>query len=149
MVGMRGGYKQRLLVCVERASRYARMVLVDNALPETVAAALQASLLGDARWPVLSVTTDRGSEFARLTSVLDWSRLYVCDAQRPNQRGTNENTIGLVRQFIPKGEPLSLHSDGAIARIEHLLNSRPRACLGFRTPAEVLLAQRSQCRSSN
>lgn len=148
MLGMRGGYKARLLVCVERLSRYTRLVLLDNGLPETAAAAVRSCLLGDARWPVLSVTTDRGSEFARLHTVLEPQRLYVCDAQRPNQRGTNENTIGLVRQFIPKGEPLSLHTPASIARIERLLNNRPRACLGFKTPAEVLLEQRSQCRNS-
>lgn len=68
--------------------------------------------------------------------------------QRPNQRSTNETTIGLVRQFIPKGQPLSLQTPRSIARIERLLDNRPRACLGFNTPAEVLLAQRSQCRNS-
>lgn len=149
MVGMRGGYKARLLVCVERSSRYTKLVLLDSGLPETAAAAVHQYLLGDARWPVLSITTDRGSEFAKLHTVVEHERLYVCDAQRPNQRGTNENTIGLVRQFIPKGEPLSLQTPGSIARIERLLNSRPRACLGFRTPAEVLLELRSQCRNSN
>ena len=148
MVGMRGGYKARLLVCVERASRYTRLVLLDNGLPETAAAAVRQRLLGDARWPVLSITTDRGSEFAQLHTVVEPARLYVCDARRPNQRGTNENTIGLVRQFIPKGEPLSLQTPRSIARIERLLNSRPRACLGFRTPAEVLSEMRSQCRDS-
>jgi IS30 family transposase len=148
MVGTRGGYKARLLVCVERASRYSRLVLLDNGFPETAAAAVGQHLVGDARWPVLSITTDRGSEFAALHTVLAPARLYVCDARRPNQRGTNENTIGLVRQFIPKGEPLSLQTQQSIADIERLLNNRPRACLGFRTPAEVLFDSRSQCRNS-
>lgn len=149
MIGMRGGYKARLLVCVERRSRYTKLVLLDNGLPETAAAAVHQHLLGDARWPVRSITTDRGSEFAKLDAVIGHERLYVCDARRPNQRGTNENTIGLVRQFIPKGEPLSLQTPASIARIERLLNSRPRACLGFNTPAEVLFELRSQCRNSN
>lgn len=148
MIGMRGGYKARLLVCVERASRYTRLVLLDDGLPETAAAAVGRRLLGDARWPVLSITTDRGSEFAKLHTVIEPERLYVCDAQRPNQRGTNENTIGLIRQFIPKGEPLSLQTPRSIARIERLLNNRPRACLGFNTPAEVLSQMRNQCRDS-
>lgn len=148
MIGTRGGYKARLLVCVERVSRYTRLVLLDDGLPETAAAAVCRDLLGDARWPVLSITTDRGSEFARLHTVVAPGCLYVCDAQRPNQRGSNENTIGLVRQFIPKGEPLSLQTPRSIARIERLLNSRPRACLGFKTPAEVLFELRSQCRNS-
>lgn len=148
MIGMRGGYKARLLVCVERVSRYTRLVLLDNGLPETAAAAVRRHLLGDTRWPVLSITTDRGSEFAKLSAVVEPERLYVCDARRPNQRGTNENTIGLIRQFIPKGEPLSLQTPRSIARIERLLNSRPRACLGFKTPAEVLSEVRNQCRDS-
>lgn len=149
MVGTRGGFKARLLVCVERASRYSRLALVDNAMPEVTAAALHASLLAGQDWPVHTLTTDRGSEFARLASAMPAQRLYVCEPRRPNQRGTNENTIGLIRQFIPKGQPLSLHSAKAIQRIEDLLNNRPRACLGFRTPAEVLLTARSQCRDSN
>jgi IS30 family transposase len=149
MVGMRGGYKARLMVCVERSSRYTRLVLLDNGLPETAADAVHQYLLADVRWPVLSITTDRGSEFAKLHTVVKHERLYVCDAQRPNQRGTNENTIGLIRQFIPKGEPLSLQTQRSIARIERLLNSRPRACLGFKTPAEVLSELRNQCRNSN
>ena len=149
MIGTRGGYKARLLVCVERLSRYTALVMLDDGLPETAAAALARRLLGNTRWPVLSITTDRGSEFAKLSTVVEPARLYVCDAQRPNQRGTNENTIGLVRQFIPKGEPLSLHTPGSIARIERLLNNRPRACLGFKTPAEVLCKMRNQCRNSN
>ena len=81
--------------------------------------------------------------------MLERGRLFVCDPQRPNQRGTNENTIGLVRQYIPKGQPLSLQTPESIARIELLLNSRPRACLGFRTPAEVLFATHHRCRDSN
>lgn len=148
MIGTRGGYKARLLVCVERVSRYSRLVLLDNGLPETAAVAVQRHLLGDARWPVLSITTDRGSEFAKLSEVVQPERLYVCDARRPNQRGTNENTIGLIRQFIPKGEPLSLQTMHSIARIERLLNNRPRACLAFKTPAEVLSELRNQCRDS-
>ena len=149
MLGTRGGYKARLLVCVERVSRYARLALLDNGLPETAAAAVGQHLVGDDRWPVLSITTDRGSEFATLHTVLVPDRLYVCDARRPNQRGSNENTIGLIRQFIPKGEPLSLQTQQSIAEIERLLNNRPRACLGFRTPAELLFDSRSQCRDSN
>jgi len=126
MVGTRGGFKARLLVCVERVSRYTRLALLQDGLPETAAAAMKRCLMRDARWPVLSITTDRGIKFARLATVVDPERLYVCDAQRPNQRGTNENTIGLVRQFIPKGQALSLETPKSIARIERLLNNRPR-----------------------
>jgi IS30 family transposase len=149
MVGTRGCYKPRLLVSVERVSRYTRLSLMPDALPRTVARQLQQDLLGSQRWPVHSLTVDRGAEFSHLPDVLERDRLFVCDPQRPNQRGTNENTIGLVRQYIPKGQPLSLQTPESIARIERLLNSRPRACLGFRTPAEVLFEAHHRCRSSN
>jgi IS30 family transposase len=149
MVGTRGIYKPRLLVSVERVSRYTRLSLMPDALPWTVARHLQRDLLCDEKWPVYSLTVDRGCEFAHLPDVLQPERLFVCDPQRPNQRGTNENTIGLIRQYIPKGQPLSLQTPESIARIERLLNSRPRACLGFKTPDEVLFATHHRCRDSN
>ena len=97
------------------------------------------------------MTFDNGTEFAQHAKIarqLDMA-VYFAKPYCSWQRGTNENTIGLVRQFIPKGEPLSLQTQGSVARIERLLNSRPRACLGFKTPAEVLLELRNQCRNSN
>lgn len=148
MVGLRGFYKPRLLVAVERASRFTRLRLAPNALPATMADQANRALLQHAAWPVHTVTVDRGSEFAHLPALLG-SRLFVCDPRQPNQRGTNENTICLIRQYIPKGQPLSLQTHQSIARIEHLLNHRPRACLGFKTPAEVLSDMRRRCRDSN
>jgi transposase, IS30 family len=148
MVGLRGGYKPRLLVAVERASRFTRLRLAPNALPATMAREAQRALLQNPAWPVHSVTVDRGSEFAHLPALLG-ERLYVCDPRQPNQRGTNENTIGLIRQYFPKGQPLGLQTPQSIARIEHLLNHRPRACLGFKTPAEVLSDMRRRCRDSS
>ena len=148
MVGLRGFYKPRLLVAVERASRFTRLRLAPNALPATMADQANRALLQHAAWPVHTVTVDRGSEFAHLPALLG-SRLFVCDPRHPKQRGTNENTSGLFRQYIPKGQPLSLQTHQSIARIEHLLNHRPRACLGFKTPAEVLSDMRRRCRDSN
>lgn len=149
LVGTRGAHKPRLLVSVERASRYTRLALMPDAMPWTTARYLQRSLLAAHDWPVHTLTVDRGSEFAHLPRLLDRSRLFVCDPQRPNQRGTNENTIGLIRQYIPKGQPLSLYTSARIATIERKINSRPRACLGFKTPSEVLSELHLRCRSSN
>jgi transposase, IS30 family len=104
-------------------------------------------LLNDKRLPLLSVTVDRGAEFSDLPELLG-SKLYVCDPQRPNQRGTNENTIGLIRQYIPKGKPISLVNTQELAQIEFELNNRPRECLGFKTPAEVLFKLNPRCRAS-
>jgi IS30 family transposase len=93
------------------------------------------------------VTVDRGGEFRDLPELLG-SKLYVCDPQRPNQRGTNENTIGLIRQYIPKGMPISLINTQKLTQIQIELNSRPRQCLGFKTPAEASFNFDPRCRAS-
>ena len=147
MLGARGMYKTRVLVANERASRYTRMALMDNGAASTCALLVEQLLMDDKRLPLLSVTVDRGSEFRDLPDLLG-SRLYVCDPQRPNQRGTNENTIGLIRQYIPKGKPISLINIQELAQIEFELNNRPRECLGFKTPAEVLFQMNPRCRAS-
>ena len=147
MLGARGTYKTRVLVANERASRYTRMSLMDNGIASTCALLVERLLIDDTSLPLLSVTVDRGSEFSDLPELLG-SKLYVCDPQRPNQRGTNENTIGLIRQYIPKGKPISLITAQELAQIEFELNNRPRECLGFKTPAEVLFELNPRCRAS-
>ena len=86
-----------------------------------------------------SITLDNGTEFARchrLEKHLGIA-LYFADPGCPYQRGTNENTNGLIRQYYPKGTDFRDVSHPEARQVEKLLNNRPRACLGFRTPTEV------------
>jgi IS30 family transposase len=87
-----------------------------------------------------SLTWDQGAEMAQHAQLHIESGLniYFCDPQSPWQRGSNENTNGLLRQYFPKGTDLSRHSSEELAAVAHAINTRPRKTLGWKTPVEVL-----------
>ena len=130
----------RLLSLVERSSRYLRLRRPQGG--DTLAQRIAHSTIEAlGRLPTRSITFDNGAEFAGFSRIAQGlnCKIYFADTHSPWQRGTCENTIGLVRQYIPKGTSGKHLSQAQIQHIEDKLNHRPRKCLGFKSPAEVLL----------
>jgi transposase, IS30 family len=141
VVGRRGGSHVGTLV--ERRSRYLVLLhLPSGAGTDSVITALAAAV--HQLPPVLrrSVTWDRGIEMTRHRVFTEQTKVpvFFCDARSPWQRGSNENTNGLLRQYLPKGTDLSRHSASELNAIAAELNNRPRRILGWRSPSEVLIA---------
>jgi transposase, IS30 family len=127
---------------VERATRFSLLLHLTDQRAETVREAIAARILTLPEALRRSLTWDQGIELAehvqlRIDTNVD---VYFCDPHSPWQRGSNENTNGLLRQYCPKGTDLSVHSPDDLAKIEDGLNGRPRKTLGFRTPAEAFAA---------
>ena len=133
-----GSNNSHIATLVERHTRYVMLIKVDNKDTETVVSALikQATTLPNELYK--SLTWDRGKEMAdhqRFTMATNID-VYFCDPQSPWQRGSNENTNRLLRQYFPKGTDLSVHSQAALNKVARQLNERPRKTLDFETPAE-------------
>ncbi len=132
-----GSNNSYIATLVERHTRYVMLVRVKSKDTETVINALikHAHKLPTELYK--SLTWDRGKEMAdhqRFTLATD-IKVYFCDPQSPWQRGSNENTNGLLRQYFPKGTDLSVHSQATLNRVARELNERPRETLKFKTPA--------------
>jgi len=124
---------------VDRQSRYAILVKVQSQQADHVHHKIKRRLKAVDADCRRSNTFDNGTKFARchrLEGHLGIT-LYFADPGCPYQRGTNENTNGLLRQHFPKGTDFRDITPAEVRRAETLLNNRPRACLGFRTPSEV------------
>ena len=138
-----GGTKNsHIATLVERHSRFTMLVKVSSKDTATVVAALSQHVL---RLPASlrrSLTWDRGLEMAQHKSfTVDTDvRVYFCDPQSPWQRGSNENTNGLLRQYFPKRTDLSVYSQEELDEVALRLNQRPRKTLGFQTPGDKLQA---------
>ena len=133
-----GSNNSHIATLVERHTRYVMLVRVKGKDTETVISALikHAHQLPTELYK--SLTWDRGKEMAdhqRFTLATD-IKVYFCDPQSPWQRGSNENTNRLLRQYFPKGTDLSVHSQATLNRVARELNERPRETLEFETPAE-------------
>jgi IS30 family transposase len=132
--------KSAIATLVERSTRYVLLAKVPNQRAETVRRALvdRVHTLPSHLWR--SLTWDQGSEMAqhRLFSIETGIDVYFCDPHSPWQRGSNENTNGLLRQYFPKSTSLSRHSQEQLDAVAVQLNGRPRETLGWQTPAERL-----------
>lgn len=133
----RRGQSRCVLIAVERVSGYACMAVLPEPTAEHTARALVRML---APYKVLSLTFDNGVEFAQYAQACQQlkAKAYFAEPGRPQQRGTCENTIGLVRQYLPKFTSLAKLTSRLTRWIQNRLNNRPRKRLGFLTPREVL-----------
>ena len=128
-----------LATLVDRKSRYAIVVKVRSKQADHVHQKIKERLKQLDEERRHSITFDNGAEFARCHRLEKHLgiQLYFADPGCPYQRGTNENTNGLIRQYFPKGTDFRDITHDEVRQVEKRLNNRPRACLGFQTPAEV------------
>jgi IS30 family transposase len=138
-----GSKNSYIATLVERHSRFAMLIKVPSKETEAVVAALMSQHVRKLPTKLKrSLTWDRGLEMAKhkdFTVATD-VQVYFCDPQSPWQRGTNENTNGLLRQYFPRGTDLSGYSQAQLDRVALRLNQRPRQTLDFQTPASKLHA---------
>ena len=133
-----GSNNTHIATLVERHTRYVMLAKVTGKDTNTVVTALIKQARKLPKELTKSLTWDRGKELADHTrfSLATAIDVYFCDPQSPWQRGSNENTNGLLRQYFPKGTDLSVHSQRHLNKIARRLNERPRRTLDFHTPAE-------------
>ncbi|MCL8609927.1 IS30 family transposase [Proteus mirabilis] len=135
---IQGSKNSYIVTLVERHSRYVMLAKISDNKTATVIAALikQAQQLPAELYKTL--TWDRGVEMTNhaVFTVATDIQVYFCDPQSPWQRGSNENTNRLLRQYFPKGTDLSVHSQQRLDSIARQLNERPRKTLGYESPAE-------------
>lgn len=137
-----GGTGSQIATLVERHSRYVMLVKVDSKDTATVTKALTKKIRELPAELRRSLTWDRGSEMAahKEFAIATDMQVYFCDPRSPWQRGSNENTNGLLRQYFPKGTDLSNISQARLNHVARELNERPRETLNWRTPWAALRA---------
>ncbi len=137
-----GANNTYIVTLVERHTRFVMLLKVPSKDTATVVAALGKHVSKLPQQLCRSLTWDRGKEMAdhKNFTIATKIQVYFCDPRSPWQRGTNENTNGLLRQYFPRGTELSRFSQAHLNRIALRLNQRPRKTLGFETPADKLRA---------
>ena len=137
-----GNKKSNIATLVERQSRYVMLVRLPTRDTDTVVRALARKIKGLPASLKQSLTWDRGKEMTQhqAFTVATDVKVYFCDPSSPWQRGSNENTNGLLRQYFPKGKDVSNVTQRQLDVVARKLNTRPRETLDWRTPAEVLAA---------
>jgi IS30 family transposase len=135
------GSRSAVGTLVERSTRYVLLLHLDgDHSAETVRQAMTAKIKTLPEHLVRSITWDQGTEMAqhRQFTIDTGIAIYFCDPHAPWQRGSNENTNGLLRQWMPKGTDLSVHTAADLDAIAHKLNNRPRQTLGWMKPSQRL-----------
>jgi len=133
-----GTQSSQIATLVERQTRYVMLVKIPSKEAETVVKALVRNARTMPQELYKSLTWDRGTEMSghkRFTLATD-IQVYFCDPHSPWQRGSNENTNGLLRQYFPKGTDISNYSQAQLNAVARKLNNRPRKTLNYKTPAE-------------
>lgn len=132
-----GSSNTHMATLAERASRFVMLAKVDGKDTNSVVGALKRRIQSLPDGLMRSLTWDRGTEMAQHKQITLATKvdIYFCDPQSLWQRGTNENTNRLLRQYFPKKTNLSVHSQSDLDSVANRLNTRPRKTLGFKTPA--------------
>ena len=132
--GMYGANRNQLILCVERKSRITKIGKIGTGSRELVQSQT-LELIKESGLPFTSLTNDRGPELDFVSKIP--VPVFYCDPQRPDQKGTSENQINLLRQYIKRDTDLTSLSKEELRALEARLNNRPRKCLGFKTPYEI------------
>ncbi|MGB1192847.1 MAG: IS30 family transposase, partial [Pseudomonadales bacterium] len=128
-----------IVTIVERVSRYTAIIKVNSKEADQVSQSIVNRMSGEP-FPLYSITGDNGTEFSEHKVISDalGADFYFTHPYSSWEKGTNENTNGLIRQYFPKGTDFSMITEAMLAEVEAALNARPRKCLNYKTPREVL-----------